>query len=399
MVVLETPVPVRPWSARSPLVPAGSPRARRAMALALASVPVAAAALLVLAVTYAGRGLPAYVAGLERGLEHSTAGLTAYLMGQTSQSGWWYFFLFAYLIKTPIGTLLVVGLAIAATLAGARRLRLEDEMFLWVPVVAIVAITCLWKVNLGLRHLLPIYPFLYVAAGRVATPWRDGASSGARTRLLGVAVAACVAWAGFEAFAIAPYDLAYFNRLVGGPANGHLYLLDSNLDWGQASKALRRFMTAENLPVIYCSYTGNSDPRYYGLRYQYVPGLGNFEDAGAGSGRVTDGEGRQVLAVSAMSLHFVRSGEGTLYDWLRDRKVMAMPGYAYLAYDITRDADAHARLAALYLDSGLPDLAASEARRALRLSPGNRTAQAVLERIGTGALTEPHVPAAEESKP
>ena len=77
----------------------------------------------------------------------------------------------------------------------------------------------------------------------------------------------------------------------------------------------------------------------------------------------------------------MRLGPGTLYDWLRDRKVIAMPGYSYLVYDITGDASAHLRLAQLCEASALPGLAAVEAQRALRLDPGLEPARAILGRL------------------
>ncbi|MBI4169692.1 MAG: phospholipid carrier-dependent glycosyltransferase, partial [Acidobacteria bacterium] len=381
LVVVGTPIPVRPWSDRSTPVTGDRPASRRLASLALAAVLVGIVAFLVVALSYGVRGLPAYLAGMDRGIQLSASGYTAYLMGHYSATGWWYYFLFAYLVKTPIGTLVIVALSMLAVLRG-NRLRLKDEMFLWIPVLMVIGITCLWKVNIGLRHILPIYPFLYLAAGRIASSPPAGIP-GKRSALLRAAVLFCLAWNAFEAASIAPHNLAYFNQFVGGPRNGHLYLLDSNLDWGQSSKALRRYMIAQNLPAIYCAFSSNSDPWYYGVRYQYVPGIGNLENARQRSDLVPDGLPREMLAVSAMALHFVHLGSGTLYDWLKGRPVAAMPGYSYLVYDISGDADAHARLAALYLESDLPEMADREARRALRIDSGSRGALAVLERLGT----------------
>jgi 4-amino-4-deoxy-L-arabinose transferase-like glycosyltransferase len=346
-----------------------------------AALVVSIVATAVVALSYAVVGLPAYFDGLAIGLRHTATGNTSYLMGRTSKDGWWYYFLVAYAVKTPIGTLLLLGLAIGATIAGARRVSWKNEAFLWLPVLTIVVVTCIWKVNIGLRHFLPVYPFLCLTAGRLASP---AGASRLRARPVAAWIAACVAWNGVEAASIAPYDLAYFNELAGGPRNGHLWLLDSNLDWGQASKALRRYMASENLPAIYCSFFTNSDPYYYGVAYQYVPGIGNPDAAIERPFRVPEGLPRETLAVSAMSLHFVRLGDGTLYDWLKDRPVVARPGYAYAVYDITGDAEAHAHLAVLYLTNELPAQALGEAQRALRLQPANRLAQAVLVRLGYG---------------
>ena len=399
-VLLATPtaLPRRPWSARSAPAPGTGPAPRRLLSLALAALVMAGVAFVVVLITYAGRGLPAFAAGLDRGLRHSAAGHTGYLMGRLSETGWWYYFLLAYAIKTPIGTLLIVAAAVVGALRGRRR-SLKDEAFLWLPVLITLAITCLWKVNIGLRHLLPIYPFLYLAAGRVAAPaggppGAAGAAGASVGRLANGALIACLVWNFFAAWRIAPDYLAYFNEIIGGPRNGHLWLLDSNLDWGQSSKALRRFMMRENVNILYCAFSGNSDPWYDGVGYQYVPGSGNLDNAKGRSARVPDGTRPELLAVSAMVLHSVHFTDHSLYDWLKARPAVAMPGYSYLVYDITGDAEAHSYIAVLCLNFGLLDLAEFEARRALRITPGNSLARAVLDKIreyeaGGGAPSPP----------
>ena len=397
LLPLRVAVPLPPWSKG-----AGDGRAafaRRLAGLALAAFSVAVVAFLVVSLTYAGTGMGAYVVGLGRGLRHSGMGHMAYLNGQYSEAGWWYYFLFAYVIKTPIGTLLIVAASLAAILRGPR-LRLKDELFLWIPILAVVGITCLWRVNIGLRHLLPIYPFLYLAAGRIVPGRTSGSTAVAvtdhwkRVAVQGLA-AACVAWNVVEAGLVAPYHLAYFNELAGGPRNGHLHLLDSNLDWGQSAKALRSFMVGDNLPVIYCAYSGNSDPWYYGVRYQYTPGSGNLDNAKQRPIRVPDDLPREILVLSAMVLHSVHFSDADatgrvathdLYAPLRGMKPVAMPGYSFLAYDITRDPGAHAYIASLDLSFGLKDLAEYEARKSLRLDPVNAIAQAVLDKLKEDAV-------------
>ncbi len=371
-----TAVPLRPWSARSPVAGRGSPLVPRLAALAVAATILAAAAIGVLALAYAGRGLPTYLQGLRIGLHHSGEGHTAYLRGVISDTGWWYYFLYAYLVKTPIGTLLLIALTVARLLAG-RRLPARSELFLWIPVLVTIAITSLWKVNIGLRHLLPIYPFLYLAAGRLAGPVTRRLPALALSLMVG----ASLLWNAWEAARITPYHLAYFNQLVGGPANGHLHLLDSNLDWGQSSKALRRYMIAEGLPAIDCAYGGNSDPWYYGVSYQYVPGSGNLDAAKRRPIRMPESAPRELLAISPMVAHSILFNTHDLYDWALALKPIARPGLTYLVYDITGDAPSHANLARLYLNFSLLELADFEARRTLQIDPENGLARAVLEKL------------------
>jgi len=197
----------------------------------------------------------------------------------------------------------------------------------------------------------------------------------------GVQRAAALGWTAFEALSIAPYHLAYFNLFAGGPANGHQWLLDSNLDWGQSAKALRRYVAAQGLPVIYVAYNGNSDPWYYGVPYQYVPGSGNLRNAKERPARMPDGVTRELLAVNVMVLHSLHFSDRTLYNWLLARRPIATPGYSYVVFDVTGESESHGYIAVLCLSFGLVDLAEFEANRALRYDPRNALASEVLKKI------------------
>ena len=86
-------------------------------------------------------------------------------------------------MKTPVALLVLVGLAV--WLAASRRLRSRADAFLWIPVALYAAVSLSRGINIGHRHLLPLYPFLFVAAGRAAAwavaAWpRRGAGRGRR---------------------------------------------------------------------------------------------------------------------------------------------------------------------------------------------------------------------------
>jgi hypothetical protein len=66
---------------------------------------------------------------------------------------------------------------------------------------------------------------------------------------------------------IHPDYLSYFNILAGGPRNGHKWLIDSNLDWGQDLPALREYMTDQGIEKIHLGYFGRADPQIYGVNY------------------------------------------------------------------------------------------------------------------------------------
>ncbi len=121
------------------------------------------------------------------------------------------------------------------------------------------------------------------------------------------------------------------------------------------------------------------------MRYQFLPGTWNLPSAAQRSEPVPDGQPREILAVSASALYADGPTGRPLYEWLKPRPAIARPGYAYLVYDITGDAEAHARLALAYLETGRPVPAETEARRALRIDPDNPLARQALER----ALSRP----------
>lgn len=353
------------------------PRLQRLVSLAGAAVPVMGVAFLVVALCYGFVGLPAYLEGLDRTLHHSAIGHRAYLMGAISDTGWWSYFPLAFLWKTPPGTLLILAAAAVAAGLGARKAA-RDEILLLAPIAITLGIVCLWKVNIGLRHILVIYPFLFLAAARLVMPGRAG---GRMPPWAAIVAGVGLAWNGVEALRIAPYQLAYFNLIAGGPMEGHRYLLDSNYDWGQASKALKRYLDARGVPMAYVAFTGNSDPWYYGVRYQYAPGSGNLPNAKERPARMPMNAPRELFAINAMVLHSLHFSDHHLYDWLLARQPVARPGYAWFVYDITRDADAHTYLGALCLSFGLLDLAEDQANRALSFAPGHPLAQAVLEKV------------------
>jgi len=325
-------------------------RLRRLLVLAAAGLVAAAIAAVVLVLSYRVVQIDWWFKGLSTTLHHSAIGHRAYLGGKVSETGWWYYFPLAWAIKTPPGLMALVAAPTIAAIAGRRR-RARDEIVLWVPVVVTLLIVMFWKVNIGLRHLLPIYPFLCVAAGRLV--WRPArataevrAAAEARAapagRLAAAGIALALGAAAWESVAIAPYHLAYFNRFAGGPANGHRWLLDSNLDWGQAHRALKRYMASENVPMIYCAYNGNSDPWYYGVRYQYAPGSGNLKSAKERPAFMPDDAPRELLAINAMVLHSLHFSTPDLYEWLLERPPLATPEYAWFVFDITKDAASHA---------------------------------------------------------
>src|SRR3989304_1695816 len=204
-----------------------------------------------------------YIYGLYRFLGRADEGHAAFLMGEYSGHGWWYYFLMAFLIKTPIP---VLYLFLGALLFLVRyKNKASTVIFLIVPVMLLFFVSTRQHINIGLRHILPIYPLIYVLIGGLIN------INISRKRLAGIILSFAMIWSVWSSVNIYPYYLAYFNEFIGGPKNGYKYLVDSNLDWGQDLPGLKQYMDRNSIKKIKLSYFGFSDPVYYGINYEYLP--------------------------------------------------------------------------------------------------------------------------------
>jgi hypothetical protein len=187
----------------------------------------------------------------------------SYLAGHYSGTGWWYYFPVAFLIKTPLAVL-VLFFAGALVCAGRRRAPPEDLLTVGLPILVFLGAGMLARINIGLRHILPIYPFVLLCGG-----WAIRELRGRK----GVIALGLVSALALSEFAVASADpLAFFNFSVGGPRNGRRWLVESNLDWGQDLKGLKRWMVRNQVERVNLSYFGVADPGYYGIRCTYLPG-------------------------------------------------------------------------------------------------------------------------------
>ncbi|HEY8370768.1 MAG TPA: phospholipid carrier-dependent glycosyltransferase [Thermodesulfobacteriota bacterium] len=306
---------------------------------------ILATALVTVTAAYAFQGFEPWLAGFARFLELGRGGQWAFFMGAYDYRGWWSYFPVAFLIKTPLGSLALIAASVVLYRAGSP-LALRDATFLGLPVLALFAAMTQSTVNIGLRHVLPVYPFLFVLASRLAT--LDFGRRVAPRLLVGGPLLLTAA----ASLGIAPHHLAYFNALVGGPDRGHRYLLDSNLDWGQDLKGVKAYMEREGLPVIYLSYFGTAPPAYYGIRYQYVPGSWPLTWPPPDD-RVPADAPRKVLAISVNNLEALPDPANPLFGWLRSRRPVATIGHSILVYDLTDDPDGLAKLEETYARAGV----------------------------------------------
>ena len=177
-----------------------------------------------------------YAAGLEGISLFSRNGRGAnYFRGRISESGFPAYFPVAFLIKTPPALLILV--ALLPFLARRDLLSYQTLGFL-LPAAGLLIMAVGSKFNIGVRHILPLYPLLVIPAAGAAAR-RLG------TRALAALTSVLLASAGVSLASIHPHEFTYFNSFVGGPARGIEWLSDSNLDWGQDLKRLSDFLRAK----------------------------------------------------------------------------------------------------------------------------------------------------------
>jgi hypothetical protein len=189
----------------------------------------------------------------------------AFLAGQIG-TGWWYFFPVAFLLKTPIA-LIAGALAGAVSVCVGRARQGGTAVFVLLPVILFLGAAMASRLNIGVRHILPIYPLvIMLAAAGFAWLSRTGKTAALVTAVL------LIVGTGAEVARAYPSDLAFFNAAAGGPDNGSRYLVDSNLDWGQDLKGLKSWMDRAGVPHLALAYFGTAKPQYYGIHAIELPG-------------------------------------------------------------------------------------------------------------------------------
>ncbi len=207
---------------------------------------------------------PYYLLGAYTVLLHNADGHEAALLGQHRAQGWWYYFPVAFGLKTALPFLL---LTIAALGWGLHRLAWRRDrrlLALLGPLALYVALACSSRINIGIRHLLPAFPFLFILGG-VALD-RLLRARRARPLTLGI-VALTLAWLGATAARAYPDYLGYVNELAR-PEPRWYYLSDSNVEWGDDTVALARYLRARGETGVRAALAGGRDTlRYYDVAY------------------------------------------------------------------------------------------------------------------------------------
>jgi hypothetical protein len=256
----------------------------------------------------------------------SFASRPSFLLGEYSDTGWWYYFPVAIALKAPLPLLALV--AAAGVLAWTRPAPGRAQWLVWLPPVVFLALTMTQNINIGHRHVLAIYPFLFVAASRCASlAWaaRGRAGTWARAGVVGLSLLYAA-----SVLRVHPNYLAYFNEAAGGPAQGWRWLVDSNLDWGQELPGLKRYLDANGIAHVTLCYFGTADPGYYGIASDRLPGYQPPPPSSV-TRSVQPGD---VVAISATHLQglYLDPEMEPLMARFRARRPMATIGHSIFVY-------------------------------------------------------------------
>ncbi len=297
------------------------------------------------------RPLAHYFLGVLMVIQRSSGGNTGYFLGEVSASGWWYYFPTVFALKETLPSLILIALALLLSIRNiAKNFKLSQsrtilkkfmdyigDHFAEFSMISFAIFYWLYIVksplNIGIRHILPTMPFIYILAASAIKKWINYNSINLKESALKLSVIAIlIAWYSAETLFNTPYYLSYFNQIGGGVKNGYVYVTDSNYDWGQDLKRLKKFIEIWDakhevkINKIAVDYFGGGNPKYYlgEESKQWQSAKGNPKDYG--------------IEWLAISINNLQSALGNLhpgqqrnpedkYQWLKEIKNPYQPDY------------------------------------------------------------------------
>ena len=215
-----------------------------------------------------------YFLGILMVVQRSAGGNTAYFFGEVSNLGNKLYFPAAYALKEPLPVLILVGFGLllgcyrmAKTILTRKRHRFVHYFGTHIAEFTMLTFTLIyaaWSIssplNIGVRHLMPIMPFMYILGTESVKRWVQG--NGIRKSFKVGFVSLLTLWFLADVALAYPYYLSYYNEFVG-TKNGWQYITDSNYDWGQDLKRLETYVETNNIDKIAVDYFGAGNPQYY----------------------------------------------------------------------------------------------------------------------------------------
>ncbi len=194
----------------------------------------------------------------------NTSSRPTYLLGVRYVHGVWFYFPAAIVIKSTLGFLLLLALALFSKALRARGVR-REVLWMVIPAAIFMAASMTSNLDIGIRHILPLYPFLIVLVA--AGAW----SLAQERRAWAIVVGVIVLFHGGSSLRAFPNYISYSNELWGGPSRTYRVLTDSNVDWGQGLPAVKQYLATNSATPCWMAYFGSVDPAYYDIPCKLLP--------------------------------------------------------------------------------------------------------------------------------
>ncbi|MBU2081832.1 glycosyltransferase family 39 protein [Patescibacteria group bacterium] len=271
-----------------------------------------------------------YFLGFLMVLQRSGGGNTTYYLGNVSADGSRSYFLVMYLLKEPLAYILLTFFALFLALKKIVSKKISVEFFKdnFTEFGMLLVIVVYWlfsvtsNLNIGVRHILPTIPFIYIlTAGQISNWIKDSIKKSILVLIL-------LVWASVSVISVWPSFLAYYNEIAGGADGGYRFAVDSNLDWGQDILRLSQFIEKNNIKEIKLDYFSGAPAEYYIKTAEIISFNREISQKG-------------WLAVSASVLQGACKGDKVpcsynerSYTWLDQYKPVTKIGYSIFVYKI-----------------------------------------------------------------
>lgn len=256
---------------------------------------------------------PPFFKGIQEVKAHNAVGHDTYLFGEYRKTGWWYFFPVVILVKTPIGFLILAGGGIFAILRRFKLSPWQQHLTLIFPF-AILLVCMGSKINLGVRHILAIYPLLAVIGGHAVAELLALAKR--KSMAIAVLPLLLVAWVVAESWQNRADHLAYFNQFAG--SHPERILVESDLDWGQDLYRLSDRLKELRVDHVSLAYFGSAP-----LEKADLPPYSTL------SPKVPPPNGYVAVSVRFLTLENAKNGS---FDWLKGHTPLEKVGKSIYLY-------------------------------------------------------------------
>ncbi len=284
-----------------------------------------------------------YLTGLGMVLNRGTGGNTTFFLGQMSAQKFPLYFPVLYLLKIPLSFHALTFFVLFSFLLNIKKEEIKKPLrssllciknnFICFSLFCFIlfywGITLSGNLNIGVRHMLPVIPLTILLVSRGVMiddpePRKEKIKYGIIIGLL--------LWQAFSVSKVYPDFIAYYNEMAGGPDKGHLYAVDSNLDWGQNIGKLEQWVKQKEIDTIYIDYFGGGDLQYYFgddfVRWRCTNNPEQIEKPAYLAVSATQLQGGRATAVRGFK------EPTTCYNWLYQQQLVERIGYSIFVYHI-----------------------------------------------------------------